>query len=146
MQLTRGTDYGIMGMVYLAMQPFEKVTLLHEVAESQDIPESYLAKIFQDLSKEGLICSRRGAKGGFCLARPASEITLLQVIEALEGPIALNRCLGIRADCAHSEACAIAPVLRKAQTQLLETLNAATFDELAQESLALRAKLAEQTA
>jgi DNA-binding IscR family transcriptional regulator len=68
------------------------------------------------------------------------------VIEALEGPISLNRCLGIRADCPHSDTCAVAPVLRKAQAQLLETLDAATFDELAQESLALRAKRPEQTA
>jgi len=146
MQLTRGTDYGIMGMVYLAMQPFDKVTLLHEIAESQEMPESYLAKVFQDLCKEGFVCSRRGAKGGFCLARPASEITLLQVIEALQGPISLNRCLDIREGCPHLETCAVAPVLRKAQARLLETLNAATFDALARESLALRARQNEQSA
>jgi Rrf2 family protein len=146
MQLTRGTDYGIMGMVYLAMQPFDRVTLLHEIAEGQDIPESYLAKIFQDLCKEGLVCSRRGAKGGFCLARPASEITLLQVIEALEGPISLNRCLDIREECPHLETCAVAPVLRQAQAQLLETLNAATFDVLARESIALSAEQRERSA
>jgi len=146
MQLTRGTDYGIMGMVYLAMQPFDKVTLLHEIAESQEMPESYLAKVFQDLSREGLVCSRRGAKGGFCLARPASEITLLQVIEALQGPVSLNRCLDIREGCPHLDTCPVAPVLREAQAQLLETLDAATFDMLANESLALRAKQEEQTA
>jgi len=140
MQLTRGTDYGILGMLYLAMRPLEQVTLLHEIAEAQDIPESYLAKIFQDLSKEGLICSRRGAKGGFCLARPAAEITLLDVIQALEGPISLNRCLDIREDCPHLETCGVAPVLRQAQAQLLETLRSATFDDLASETLALRAK------
>ena len=146
MQLTRGTDYGIMGMVYLAMQPLDKVTLLHEIAESADIPESYLAKIFQDLNKEGLVSSRRGAKGGFCLARPASQITLRQVIEALEGPISLNRCLDVREECPHLETCAVAPVLRRAQAQLLETLNAATLDALAKESLVLRAGQQEQTA
>ena len=139
MKLTRGTDYGILGILYLAMQPFEKVTLLYEIAKSQGIPESYLAKIFQDLGKEGLVRSRRGAKGGFCLARPASEISLRQVIEALHGPISLNRCLDIREGCEHSETCAVASVLRKAQAQLLETLDAATLDVLAAESLALQA-------
>jgi Rrf2 family iron-sulfur cluster assembly transcriptional regulator len=138
MKLTRGTDYGILGILYLAMQPFEKVTLLYEIAKSQAIPESYLAKIFQDLSKEGLVRSRRGAKGGFCLARPASEITLRQVVEALQGPISLNRCLDIREGCEHMETCAVASVLRKAQAQLLETLDAATLDVLARESLALQ--------
>ena len=138
MKLTRGTDYGILGILYLAIQPFEKLILLHEIAESQDIPESYLAKIFQDLSKGGLVRSRRGAKGGFTLARPASEITLRQVIEALQGPISLNRCLDIRDECPRLESCSVAPVLREAQAQLLETLGAATFDVLARESLALQ--------
>ena len=140
MKLTRGTGYGILGILYLAMQPVESVTLLHEVAESRDIPESYLAKIFQDLTKEGLVRSRRGAKGGFCLARPASDITLRQVIEALQGPISLNRCLDIREGCPHMETCAVASVLRKAQQQLLQTLDAATLEALATESLTLQSE------
>jgi len=133
MKLTRGTDYGLRGMVYLAAQPFEQVTLLHDVARHQEVPESYLAKIFQDLSKAGLVRSHRGANGGFSLARPANEITLRQVIEALQGPIALNRCLDARDVCARSEDCPVAKVLRKAQEQLLETLDAATLDTLRQE-------------
>lgn len=140
MQLTRGTDYGILGIVYLATQPLDRVTLLHEIAEHQDVPESYLAKVFQNLTKEGLVRSRRGAKGGFCLARPASEITLRQVIEALQGPISLNRCLDIREGCPRLETCAIAPVLREAQQQVLETLDAATLDVLAEQSRALQAR------
>ncbi len=137
MKLTRGRDYGVRGILHLAMQPFEQVTLLRDVARNVDVPESYLAKIFQDLNKAGLVRSYRGAKGGFSLARPASEITLLQVIEALQGPISLNRCLDIREVCPRQEVCAVSPVLRRAQEQLLETLDAATFDVLAKETLAL---------
>ena len=88
--------------------------------------------------------SRRGAKGGFCLARPASEITLRQVIEALQGPISLNRCLDIREGCPLLETCAIAPVLREAQQQVLETLDAATLDVLAKQSRALQARRREE--
>ncbi len=138
MKLTRGTDYGLRGILYLAMQPFEQVTLLHDIAKSQAVPESYLAKIFQDLNRAGLVRSHRGAKGGFSLARPASELTLRQVIEALQGSISLNRCLDVREVCAHEGQCAIEEVLRRAQEQLLETLDAATFDVLAEEELALR--------
>ncbi len=146
MRLTRGTDYGIRGVLHLAMQPFEQVTLLRDVAEEQDIPESYLAKIFQDLNKAGLVRSHRGAKGGFSLARPASEITLRQVIEALQGPISLNRCLDIRDVCPHQEECAVSLVLHKSQEQLLETLDAATFDTLVADELALQQAPAVQTA
>ena len=133
MKLTRGTDYGMRGMVYLAAQPFEQVTLLHDVARNQDVPESYLAKIFQDLSKAGLVRSYRGAKGGFSLARPPSEITLRQVIEALQGPISLNRCLDVRDVCTRVEDCPVSKVLRRAQAQLLATLDAATLDMLREE-------------
>jgi Rrf2 family protein len=137
-KLTRGTDYGILGILYLAMQPFEQVTLLHDIAETQDVPESYLAKIFQDLNRAGLVRSHRGAKGGFSLARTASGITLRQVIEALQGPISLNRCLDIREGCPRSEECAVSRVLKKAQDQLLETLDSTTFDSLAEETAALQ--------
>jgi len=130
MRITRGTDYGIQGILYLAMRPYEQVSLLHNIAQSQNIPESYLAKIFQDLAKAGLVRAHRGAKGGFSLARPASEITLRQVIEALQGPISLNRCLDIREGCQYSEACPVEKVLRKAQAQLVATLDAATLEVL----------------
>ena len=139
MKLTRGTDYGIQGILYLATQPYEQVTLLHDIAKNQGIPETYLAKIFQDLTKAGLVRSHRGAKGGFCLARPAAEITLRQVIEALQGPISLNRCLDIRDVCARSGKCPVSQVLHQAQEQLLAVLNAATLDTLAEKELAAHA-------
>ena len=146
MKLTRGTDYGIQGILYLATQPYEQVTLLHDIAKNQDIPETYLAKIFQDLGKAGLVRSHRGAKGGFCLARPAAEITLRQVIEALQGPISLNRCLDIRDSCPRSETCPVSKVLRKAQDQLLATLDAARLDTLAEYELAAHAASADRQA
>nr|MBC7246085.1 Rrf2 family transcriptional regulator [Chloroflexota bacterium] len=138
MKITKGTDYGIRGIIYLATQPSGKVSLLHEIAKDEDVPETYLAKIFQDLTKAGLVRSHRGAKGGFCLAKPASEITLRNVIEALQGPISLNRCLDIREGCPNVEGCAVYHVLRKAQEQLLATLDAATLEVLAQETIAIQ--------
>jgi Rrf2 family iron-sulfur cluster assembly transcriptional regulator len=133
-KLTRGTDYGIRGMMHLAQQPFEQVTLLRDIAHHQDVPESYLAKLFQDLNKAGLVRSHRGAKGGFSLGRPAGEITLREVIEALQGPISLNRCLDIREGCPNSETCAVSAVLRKAQEQLLQSLDAATLAVLVEKA------------
>jgi Rrf2 family iron-sulfur cluster assembly transcriptional regulator len=129
-RISRGTDYGIRGILYLARQPLDKVSLLHEVAQVQSVPESYLAKIFQDLAKAGLVRSHRGAKGGFSLARSSAQITLRQVIEALQGPISLNRCLDIREGCPNSKTCPVTEVLRQAQQQLLATLEAATLDSL----------------
>ena len=87
MHLNRGVEYGIEGLLYLARNGKGRITLLREVSRATAIPETFLSKIFQRLVRSGLICSRRGFRGGFHLARPASQITLRDVIEALQGPI-----------------------------------------------------------
>lgn len=130
MRLTRGSDYAMRGMIFLAKQPKDKISLVSEVAEAQSIPESYLAKIFQDLSRSGLVVSHRGAKGGFVLARNPKDITLRQVIEAVEGPIALSPCLDERVGCELSEICEVHLIMAEAQTQLLRVLNNADLQSV----------------
>jgi len=87
MHLNRGVEYGIEGLTYLARAGGNRSTLLREVSRATSIPETFLSKIFQRLVRSGLVRSRRGFRGGFLLARPASQITLREVIEALQGPI-----------------------------------------------------------
>jgi Rrf2 family protein len=93
MQLTRSVGYGLEGILYLAAQGPDEPAFVREVSRATAIPETFLAKIFQRLASKGLIRSRRGFRGGFSLARPAGRITLREIVEALEGPIALDRCL-----------------------------------------------------
>ncbi len=130
MRLTRGSDYAMRGMIYLARHSATKICLVSEVAEAQSVPESYLAKIFQDLSRSGLVVSHRGAKGGFALARDPDEITLRQVIEAVEGPIALSPCLDERVGCELSAICEVHLTLAEAQTQLLNVLDGSTLQDI----------------
>jgi Rrf2 family iron-sulfur cluster assembly transcriptional regulator len=87
MHLNRGVEYGIEGLTYLAQAGGDRSTLLREVSRATSIPETFLSKIFQRLVRSGLVRSRRGFRGGFLLARPASQITLREVVEALQGPI-----------------------------------------------------------
>jgi Rrf2 family iron-sulfur cluster assembly transcriptional regulator len=130
MRLTRGSDYAMRGMIYLAKQPAGKVCLVSQVAEAQGVPESYLAKIFQDLSRSGLVISHRGAKGGFALARDPDKITLRQVIEAVEGSIALSPCLDERVGCELSSVCEVHLILAEAQAQLFRVLDGATLQSV----------------
>lgn len=132
MRLTKGSDYGTRGIIYLAKHPPDSVILVGDIAASEGLPESYLAKIFQDLAKEGIVRSHRGAKGGFSLARPAEKITLREVIEAIEGPIALCRCLAPWEGCAKQAECSLYPVLAEAQAQLLAALESTNILDLAQ--------------
>jgi Rrf2 family iron-sulfur cluster assembly transcriptional regulator len=131
LQLTRGGEYGIRAMSYLAAMPEGCVCALREVSAAQDVPESFLAKIFQNLVHAGLVVSYRGARGGFALARPASQITLADVIEAVDGRVALNHCVGDPAGCVRSDSCAVHKVWVEAQSAMMNVLDGATLTQVA---------------
>jgi Rrf2 family protein len=133
MQITRSGEYGLRGVLFLARQPAERFILVSEISKYQHIPETFLAKIFQRLSKAGLLRSSRGSKGGFSLGKPAGSITMREVIEAIDGPIALIRCLRREGECDDEELCPIYPVWSKAQQQLLEILDSTTVEDLARQ-------------
>ena len=130
LQLTRGAEYAVRAMTYLATFPEGHVVSLHEIGEAQDIPESFLAKILQSLVRGGLAVSQRGAHGGFALARPASRITMQEVIEAVDGPVAVNQCVLSPEDCARSASCSTHHAWMRAQGQLMDVLGTVTLASL----------------
>jgi Rrf2 family protein len=140
-KLTKGTDYGLRGILHLARQPQGKVVLVTEIARAEGVPESYLAKIFQDLSRSGILVSHRGAKGGFSLIRDLSDVSLLEVVEAIEGPIALQPCLEARVGCDQKGECAVAEVIGQAQTQMLDVLRGTTLEQLVLRSAGKKAQV-----
>jgi Rrf2 family protein len=130
MEISRRTDYGVRVILDLANLPFSQRASTQEIADRQDIPAPFLAKIISQLSLSGLVTTYRGAGGGVSLARPASEISLLQVIEALDGPVRLNRCVIEPSACPRDSFCPVHPIWAKAQAELTELLRGTTFDEL----------------
>jgi Rrf2 family protein len=131
MELTRKGEYAIRGIVYLASRPEEQVCLLSEIATAVDVPQTFLAKIFQQFSKIGLVRSYRGTGGGFMLGRAPEKITLLEVVEAVEGPIIPNRCVISEGECDRSASCHVHPVWIEVQAQVRATLARVTLKELA---------------
>jgi Rrf2 family iron-sulfur cluster assembly transcriptional regulator len=130
MRITRRDEYGLKGLLFLAQQPDEKIFLVSEISRGQNIPERFLAKIFQQLSKAGVLRSVRGSKGGFSLKKAAAEITMKEVIEALEGPIAINRCLLRKGECGDEQECPLYGVLEEAQEGLVKVLERTTIEDL----------------
>ena len=130
MKLTRGGEYGIRGVLYLAQQDNGKISMLSAIAKAQDVPPRFLAKIFQALAKAGVVRSHRGAKGGFSLARPAAEITIKDVIEAIEGPIYLNVCLVGPGECTRDKICPMHRVWEEAQDKMMGVLGRTNFSDL----------------
>ncbi len=131
MKLTRGGEYGIRGVLYLAQQDNGRINMLSAIAEAQEVPPRFLAKIFQSLAKAGVVKSHRGAKGGFSLARPAVDITIKDVIEAIEGPIHLNVCLVAEGECSRDKICPMHSVWEEAQEKMMGVLSRANFADLA---------------
>jgi Rrf2 family protein len=133
MELTRKGEYAIRGVIYLAQQPPGKVALISEIAASAQVPQTFLAKIFQSFAKLGIVSSSRGTGGGFTLARPASAITLREVVEAVEGPILPNRCLLGAGNCERDGVCNVHKVWRTVQSQVVQVLESVTIEELAKQ-------------
>lgn len=145
LQLTRDGEYAVRAVVFLAGQPEGKVSLINEISEVQEVPKSYLSKIMQHLTRAGLVKSRRGARGGFMLARPAGSITLREAIEAVEGPIFLNVCLIKKGECHRDDLCPVHPVWKEAQKKLMEVLDGKTLADLVKDAESIR-KSAKKTA
>jgi Rrf2 family protein len=134
MEISRRTDYGVRVILDLAMLDQGERAATQEIADRQDIPAPFLAKIVSQLSFSGLVTTYRGAGGGVTLARPASEINLLEVIEALDGPVRLNRCAIDPSFCPRDDVCPVHDIWTQLQTDLTDVLGATNFDALAREA------------
>jgi Rrf2 family protein len=132
MQITRQADYALRAMLFLARprQDSKKPATTSQIAEEQKIPPSFLAKIVSQLSIAGLIHTSRGASGGVKLARKAEEISLLDVVEAIDGPITLNECTLDPATCSFGEGCPIHQIWCDVREELVRSLREVTFDKL----------------
>ncbi len=129
MQITRETDYAIRCVDYLSGK-WGSVTMVDEISREKCVPRSFLAKILQKLTKAGIVRSHRGVKGGFELTRPPKEVTLLDVIEAVQGPVAMNVCALDEKMCGFSGSCAIHPVWIEIRREVEKMLKKNNFEKL----------------
>lgn len=131
MHLTRQSDYGVRAVLHLASIPYGDVIQTREIAAREDIPAKYLPSIIRTLARAGLIRTMRGNQGGVTLARPPEEITLREVIEAIEGPIVLVQCMKGSSNCIHQDNCPFLPVCEDIQQMMVDQLEGTTFADLA---------------
>ena len=130
MQITRQADYAVRAVMHLAnLQSGERAST-SSVAREQHIPPSFLAKIISQLSIAGLLHTSRGAHGGVTLARDAKDITLLDVVEAIDGPIRLHDCVVQGGVCGFEAHCPIRSVWCEVQEDVVARLRSTDFAEL----------------
>jgi Rrf2 family protein len=130
LRISRKIDYGLRAMIYLSSVPAGSVVPFREIARQMEVPEDFLAKILKTLVDQGLVKSSRGPHGGYALGRSPGEISFLDVIEAVEGPIALNVCLDGDDACGRSGTCTMVSVWKAGQDRMLDVYRQAKLSEL----------------
>ena len=125
LQLSKRVDYALMALMHLAKH--ERCLSARGIAESYAIPQDLLAKILQKLAREGFVMSQHGTKGGYRLARPAHQISVMSVIEAVEGRLALTHCLSGFGVCEQFDTCNIKSPLQRLNDHVLMTLSRMTI-------------------
>ncbi len=142
LRFTKRADYGLMAVHYIAAHGEDGAVSAKRIAEEFHIPPERLAKILQRLAKRKLIASHNGPKGGYVLTKPPEEITVGQVVRALEGPLRIVSCMSETDDCPQFSRCNLRRPVQKVQASVSRLLDTMTLAELAAEPAVPVAELA----
>jgi Rrf2 family protein len=134
MQLTRAADYAVRVMVHLAGLPPGTRASRGELAREAECPEQFLSKVLQSLTRAGLVTSHRGNTGGFELPEAQCGTSLLDVVQAIEGPVRLNLCLTSDHACGRQGSCPAHGVWAEAQEAMLAVLQGVSIGQLAKKA------------
>ena len=104
---SRQCEYALQAVMYLALKPEGERTSIKELTRKINIPYHFLAKILQDLTYKGLLMSQKGPTGGFALGKPAKDITLFQIVEAIDGTDVTSKCVLGFPECSGKNPCAV---------------------------------------
>jgi Rrf2 family protein len=127
--LSKKADYGLIALKHLAQHTDESVSA-REIAKQYRIPGELLAKILQRLARKGLVLSHQGTRGGYVLARDPSKISIVDVIEALDGPIGITPCER-GSSCEQMERCSVRDPLMTVRAKMVRILGDTSIYELA---------------
>jgi len=133
LKLTKRADYGLIAMRHLALRPQGESASAKEIAAAYGIPLPLLSKVLQRLARHGLLSSEHGINGGYRLAKDPREISALEVIRTIDGPIILTSCFAGRRECGQSRKCTVREPLRKVYEGILGLLAGISMSDMSQE-------------
>jgi len=137
-------EYAIRALIYLAQRPTEKLTLLGDIAEAEGIPRAFLAKVLQDLVREGLLRSARGPTGGYALADPPDTVTLYDIRRAVDGTDDLHQCAVGLEPCSDDTPCPLHDAFKPLRAAIEQYLRDTTIADLARGMWEKRALIAQR--
>jgi len=130
LRLSKLTDYGTVVLSGMAREP-QRLHNAAELATSLHLAVPTVSKLLKQFAKAGLVTSQRGARGGYTLARPAEEITAVQIIDAIEGPVAITQCSMSQSRCGIEAVCGIGHNWQRISLAIREALRGVTLAQLA---------------
>ncbi len=130
LRLSKKTDYGLLALHYLAYEAPSGVASARAIASRYDIPVELLAKVLQHLARLGFVAAHKGAHGGYKLARTAATISLADIVEAIDGPLAITACGRNDEPCGQFDACTVRDPLWRVKDRILTVLQTTTLAEM----------------
>jgi FeS assembly SUF system regulator len=134
LKLSKKADYALIAVRHLASRGAEHSLSASDIAEAYGISATLLAKVLQRLARHGLVTARHGSSGGYQLARAPKDISALEVISAVDGPLVITSCVTSHGDCGHSAKCTVREPLRRVNESIAQVLRAVTISQMAEDS------------
>ena len=128
---SRSAEYAIRALVHLAALPAEEYAMVKNIAVEAAIPPHFLAKILQDLARDGFLTSSKGPRGGFRLRQPAEEISMLKIVDAVDGAGRYDRCIGGSPECNDRAPCGMHDSWKTLRSRIIEYLEGTSIADLA---------------
>jgi len=134
LKLSKKSDYALIAVRHLATRRSSHACSASDIAEAYGISATLLAKVLQRLAKHGLVTARHGSSGGYQLSRPAKEITALEVISAVDGPLMITSCITNHGACDQTSTCTVREPLRRVNDSILQVLRAVTISQMSEDA------------
>ena len=128
---SRSAEYAVRAFVHMAALPDGEYAMVKNIAAESNIPSHFLAKILQDLARDGFLRSSKGPRGGFCLRIPAEEISMMKIVEAVDGAGRFDRCIGGSSECNERVACGMHDSWMELRSRIVDYLQGTSVADLA---------------
>ena len=132
-KLSKKADYGLIAVKHLAMHRGQHACSATEIAEEYGISTMLMAKVLQKLARERIVSAKHGANGGYLLAKEPSQISALDVISAIDGPVLITSCVTSHGNCGAADKCTVREPLRRVNESILSLLSTVTISQMSEE-------------
>jgi Rrf2 family protein len=132
-KLSKKADYGLIAVKHLAMHRQKHACSANEISEEYGISTTLMAKVLQKLARQGVVVAKHGSNGGYQLAKDPSQISALDVISAIDGPVLITSCVTSHGNCDTTDRCSVREPLRRVNESILHVLGTVTISQMSEE-------------